>query len=83
MLLIKEGVTFSYLANYWKENHRKYPPLANIAKEVLGIPSSSSAVERLFSIAGKVFTPERCRLSDDRFEQLMFIRCNNNNVPLL
>ena len=55
-------------ANYWKENHRKYPSLANIAKEVLGIPSSSSAIERLFSIAGKVFTPERCRLSDDRFE---------------
>ena len=37
-------------------------------------------VERLFSIAGKVFTPDRCRLKDSRFEQLMFIRCNNTET---
>ena len=34
-------------------------------------------VERLFSIAGKVFRPDRCRLTDHTFEILMFIRCNN------
>ena len=61
---------------FWKENEKKYPVMAKLAKEVLGVPSSSSPVERLFSIAGKVFTPERCRLNDTRFEQLMFIRCN-------
>ena len=42
-------------AKYQKENHRKYPYLAKLAKKV----------------------PESCRLSDDRFKQLMFIRCNN------
>ena len=40
------------------------------------IPASSAAVERLFSIAGKIYRPDRCRLSDSRFEQLMFIRSN-------
>lgn len=64
-------------ATFWKENQRTYPILATIAKDVLGVPASSTAVERLFSIAGKVFTPERCRLTDSRFKQLMFIRCNN------
>ena len=54
-----------------------YPFLAMLAKDVFGVPSSSAPVERLFSIAGKVFTPERCRLTDKRFEQLMFIRCNH------
>ena len=49
-----------------------------LAKEVLGVPSSSAPVERLFSIAGKVFRPERSNLTDNRFEELMFIRCNNN-----
>ena len=33
--------------------------------------------ERLFSTAGKIFSPERYRLKDNRFEQLMFNRCNN------
>ena len=64
-------------ATFWKENQKMYPMLAIIAKDVLGVPASSSAVERLFSIAGKVFSPERCRLTDSRFKQLMFIRCNN------
>ena len=62
---------------FWKENAKKYPLLSRLARDYLAIPSSSSPVERLFSIAGKIFRPERCQLSDDRFQQLMFIRCNN------
>ena len=65
-------------SNFRRENERKWPFLAKLAKEVLAVPSSSSPVERLFSIAGKVFRPERCKLSDSRFQILMFIRCNNN-----
>jgi hypothetical protein len=42
--------------------------------------SSCAPVERLFSIVGKVFIPSRCRLNDSRFEQLMFIRCNNSVI---
>ena len=48
-------------AKFWKENQKKYSSLALLAKETLGVPPSSSAVERVFSIAGKGFTPERCR----------------------
>ena len=55
-------------AKYWRENQEKYPFLAMLAKEVLGVPSSSAPVERLFSIAGKVSIPERCWLTDKRFE---------------
>lgn len=56
----------------------KYPQLSKLAKEMLGVPSSSPPVKHLFSIAGKLFRPERCNLKDLRFEELMFIRCNNN-----
>ena len=49
--------------NFWNKNSKKYPLLAILAKEVLAIPASSSPVERLFSIAGKIFRPERCQLS--------------------
>ena len=41
------------------------------------IPSTSAHVERLFSIAGKIFRCERWSLSDDHFEALMIIKCNN------
>ena len=57
-------------ATYWKENGNEYPSLAPVARDYLSIPSSSAPVERLFSIAGKLFTPARCRLKDKRFEQL-------------
>ena len=67
-------------AKYWQDNQKKYPLLSGLAKDVLGVPSSSAPVERLFSIAGKVFTTERCRLTDDRFVQLMFIKCNQNYI---
>ena len=37
-------------------------------------------IERRFSIAGKIFRPERCSLSDERFEQLIFVRTNKDIV---
>ena len=37
---------------------------------------SSAAVERLFSLGGRILTPERTRLSDKRFEMLVFLRAN-------
>ena len=61
---------------YWKTNQYKFPILAKIACQYLAIPASSAPVERLFSIAGKVFRPDRCSLTDKNFEKLMFIKCN-------
>ena len=61
---------------FWKDNELEYPHLAKLAKKYLAIQASSAAVERLFSIAGKVFRPDRCRLKDETFERLMMIRCN-------
>jgi hypothetical protein len=38
-----------------------------------GLPASA-AVERLFSLGGRVFTPLRSRLSNNHFEMMMFLR---------
>ena len=59
----------------WLENRPKFPILAEVAREDLSI---SLPVERLFSIAGKVFIPERCCYTDARFQEpMLIIRCNN------
>ena len=61
--------------DYWKKEDT-FPVLSSLACKYLCIPASSGPVERLFSIAGKVFRPERCRIGDEQFQQLMMIRCN-------
>ena len=63
---------------FWKDNEKKYPTLARLASIYLAILASSALVERIFSISGKIFRPERCSLSDSLFQNLMFIRCNEN-----
>jgi hypothetical protein len=37
---------------------------------------SSAAIERIFSLGGRVFVPNRSRISDAHFEQLIFLRAN-------
>ena len=64
---------------FWKapENNARFSQMAKLASNYLCIPASSAPVERLFSITGKVFCPDRCRLNDELFQELMFIKCNN------
>ena len=62
--------------SWWENNYKDFPQLYMMAIAYLFTPASSAPVERLFSVAGKVFRPDRCRLSDARFEELMFLASN-------
>ena len=64
---------------YWKGQEHLNHTLAKLTCQYLQIPASSAPVECLFSVAGKIFTSDRCNLTDANFEKLMFIRCNGNN----
>ena len=61
---------------FWKYNRLRFPVLSKQACKHVALPGSSAPVERLFSIAGKIFRPERCSISNSRFKQMMLIRCN-------
>ena len=63
------------LLEYWTKNASLYPTLAALAKYYLSIPALSG---RLFSIGGKFFRPDRCRLTDEKFKKLMNIKCNGH-----
>ena len=44
---------------FWKVNEQKFKPLAMLANKYLGIPASSAAVERIFSISGHILSSKR------------------------
>ena len=62
---------------YWKGHTNIYPTLIKLAAKFLIVMASSASVERNLSIAGKVFRPDRCRLTDKNFEMVMMIKCND------
>jgi hypothetical protein len=55
---------------------------AKLATKYLSVPASSRSapVERLFSIASKVFRPDRMCMKDETFETLMMLKCNGHLV---
>ena len=55
----------------------------NILKKNLNVINymelhSSASIAFVTSYVRRVFKPDRCRLSDKRFENLMFIKCNKH-----
>ena len=62
--------------DYWKDNAKVFPILAEIAKSVLCVPGSSVSVERVFSKNGIIITQRRNRLSPTHVKQLSFIAHN-------
>jgi hypothetical protein len=55
---------------FWKKNEFVYPELAELAKKYLSVPASS-CVERMFSIAGHIFSFKRRRLGIQVFSDLV------------
>ena len=49
-----------------------------LAKKFLGVQASSACVERMFSIAGHIFTNKRLRTGVKLFENLVFMKLNEN-----
>ena len=60
---------------YWHSRSTNLSIPAKLSLKYLAIPATSAPVERLFSVAGKVFRADRCRLTGAKFEALMFIKC--------
>jgi len=61
---------------WWKVNQRMYPDLARMARDVLAVPASGCAVERQFSISGRIASWQRSRLSPEVISDSMLFKAS-------
>ena len=76
---IREG-TYD-CATWWKENHKQFPNLAKVAKNLFGIPATSANCERAFSHLTNVVTKKRNRLHGETTRRLTFLKQNLQYMP--
>ena len=67
--------------DWWKRNLGSFPNVAKLAAEYLCIPSSSAAVERMFSSNGHTLNKRRRLMSSEKVHQVTFVRDNIDLVP--
>ena len=68
-------------ATWWKENHKQFPNLAKVAKNLFGIPATSANCERAFSHLNTVVTKKRNRLHGETARRLTFVKQNLDYMP--
>jgi len=61
---------------FWLSKTSEYPLLCRVAVDILCVPATSAAVERVFSQAGLCSSYLRSRLSDQNLETEVMVRVN-------
>ena len=62
------------IGQFWALNEAKLPILAELAKVYVLAPTSTSEVERLFSVAGRVASAHRSSLLPRTMENLVILK---------
>ena len=55
---------------WWPKHEKLLPSLSRMARQFLGVPASSAAVERLFSGVGQDFCKQRQAMSEETLEEV-------------
>jgi len=62
---------------FWKTEEKELLRImATIAQQLLAIPATSTASERVFSLCGNTLSEHRARMQPETLEILMFLRYN-------
>ncbi|KAL2927688.1 Zinc finger BED domain-containing protein RICESLEEPER 3, partial [Bienertia sinuspersici] len=57
-----------HIIQWWKNHSSKFPDLARIAQDILGIPTSTVTSESTFSVGRRVLDEKRCHLTPQSIE---------------
>jgi hAT family C-terminal dimerisation region len=68
---------------WWMEREAQFPILSKLARQVLAIPATSAASERVFSQAGQIARAARNRLDVGNASQLVFLKGSMKKVESL
>ena len=63
--------------NWWKEHKHRFPRISKVVLEVLCVPLTSTAFERIFSKAGMTVSKLRTCLKPKHVDALVFLNKNN------
>jgi len=72
-LKVSKGTDF---IQFWLDNKSVLPKLYTVARQVLCVPASSAASERVFSTAGRLLEKRRTTSSPATVNSLLFLHSN-------
>ena len=67
---------------FWKLNEKRFPGLALLAKKYLSVQASSANAERMFSVAGHIFSVRRRCLGVLYFCNLVWLKLNEAFISI-
>ena len=62
--------------NWWRIHSPHFPLLANVAKQILCTPATSTPLERAFSKAGNLISAKRASLKPAKVDMVLFLNKN-------
>ena len=65
--------------DWWARNEHRFPHLALMARQYLGCPASAASAERVFSLAGRLFSDLRQSMNDGTLEKRMWAKINRDS----
>lgn len=71
------------IIQFWENNKNEHKEIYKLATVVMGIPPTEVQEERNFSKLNYVFTDRRCKLTEERLEDIMTINLNEETFYLV
>ena len=65
---------------WWASNKSRFPNLARMAQQFLAVPATSASAERVFSLAGRIFSDLTQNQNDTTLEERMWAKINRKQV---
>jgi hAT family C-terminal dimerisation region len=67
-------VTLTSSLDWYRKNYLSFSDLGKMARDMLAVPASGSAVERVFSVSGRIATWQHNRMSAETISNLMMFK---------